>query len=705
MALERLTPSRNTAGDLHDPDPEAGHDESDGATLVRIPLKIQPGLNSDDTTYAASGAWADSNNVRFHMNLPQTIGGWESLATSLLSGVCRMAFPWTDNLAGLNVGFGSHAHLQVWSGGILADVTPALALPLFSLKAGAATVANGSPTVTVTQANHGLASGEAVMMAGGIGRILLAGSYPVTVTDEKTFAITAGANAVLSKTLANNCLAVEGGKPTVTVSEVGHNITDGTSITVSGAAAIGGVTPNGTFIATRIDADRYRFTFVSSATSTVMAGGGAAVSVVVPPTGGEGLRIAPQRAFLPGSVDGTGGIGFGTGTYSTGGYSEPSTSDYFPRTWAAGVWGQQLVANPRGGTVYVWENDTAVRAKPLDNAPASVTHMLVAPQDQVFALGCNEEVSGRFNPVCIRHSGVRKNTDWKTEPGSTAREYILPGGGRIVAGRVIGSYLLVWTNHSLFLGTFVGSLQQVWRFDRVAEKCGLIGPNAAVVVNQAAYWFGADRQFYRYVLGGGVEPIPCPIREDLSDNLTPSQADKIVASSNSRFSEIRFDYPDQRDGAENSRYVALSLVGQGWHRGRMARTAFVDAGPAPDPIGVTPEGAIYWHERGASADGQPLAWSVETADLYLSQEQTGLLLGLWPDFKDQIGPVHVTVVSRRKPQSVETVKGPFGMAVGDDKLDLRCSGRLFRLLFTGNSGPTFARLGEISVDVAQGGKR
>ena len=110
-------------------------------------------------------------------------------------------------------------------------------------------------------------------------------------------------------------------------------------------------------------------------------------------------------------------------------------------------------------------------------------------------------------------------------------------------------------------------------------------------------------------------------------------------------------------------------------------------------------------QRGASADGQALAWSVETADQYLSEERTALVLGLWPDFKDQIGPVHVTVISRLKPQASETVKGPFGMAVGDDKLDLRCSGRLFRLRFAGESGPTFARLGEISVEVAHAGNR
>lgn len=674
---------------------------------MKIPLKMSPGLNSDDTTYAASGAWADSNNVRFHMNLPQTIGGWERLTTSLLTGVCRMAFPWTDNLAGLNVGLGTHSHLQVWAGGTLADITPALALPLFTLKSGAVTVVNGSPVVTLSHLGHGLATGEQVEVseAANIGRITLAGAYAVTVIDETSFTLTAASNAVLSKMLGANPLAVETGKPTVTVTEVGHNIADGMSVTVSGAAAVGGITPNGTFIATRIDANRYRFTFGSNATSTVAAGGGAAVVVAVPATGGAGLKIAPQRAFQLGSIDGTGGAGFGTGAYSTGGYSEPSTADYFPRTWTMGAWGQQLIASPRGGAAYLWENDTAIVAKPLANAPARITHLLVAPQDQVFALGCSEEVSGAFNPLCLRHSSVRKNTEWHTGSATTAREYVLPGGGRIVAGRVIGPYLLIWTSHSLFLGTYVGSLQQVWRFDRVAEKCGLIGPNAAVVVNQAAYWFGGDGQFYRYALGGGVEPIPCPIRDDFFDNLAPAQADKIVASSISRFAEVRWDYPDVRDGVENSRYVALSTTGQGWFRGRMARSAFADAGPSSDPIGVAPDGNVYWHERGHTADGQALSWWIETADQYLDEDFTILLRGLWPDVKSQKGPLNVTAISRLKPQGDENIKGPFPMAVGEDKVDFRCSGRLFRLRFAGNSVPSFARLGEISVDIVQAGKR
>ena len=105
-----------------------------------------------------------------------------------------------------------------------------------------------------------------------------------------------------------------------------------------------------------------------------------------------------------------------------------------------------------------------------------------------------------------------------------------------------------------------------------------------------------------------------------------------------------------------------------------------------------------------AADGQPFEWWIESADQQLGEDATGLLLGLWPDIKNQIGPVSVTISSRLKPQGDEIVKGPFTMAVGEDKVDFRCSGRLFRLKVSGASIPTFARLGQIAVEMRPAGK-
>src|SRR5690606_13127900 len=106
-----------------------------------------------------------------------------------LAGVCRGALPWTDHSTALNVAFGTHVGLQVWRDELL-DVTPTLAHPPITL-ADPFTVTDASDVVTVDHPGHGLASGDDVVIsdADAVGRIVLAGTYPVTVVDEDTYTI------------------------------------------------------------------------------------------------------------------------------------------------------------------------------------------------------------------------------------------------------------------------------------------------------------------------------------------------------------------------------------------------------------------------------------------------------------------------------------------------------------------------------------
>jgi len=394
-----------------------------------------------------------------------------------------------------------------------------------------------------------------------------------------------------------------------------------------------------------VDADHFTFEFTAPAASTVIGGGSAMV-------------VAPQAAFAAGAIDGTGGQGYGTGAYSTGAYSSPSSADFFPRTWSLSSFGELLVANPRGGPLYIWANDVEAVAEPLRDGPERVTVSLVSHTDQIFAFGCDEEVSGTFNPMCIRHSGIRRADEWRTGGDTTAREYVLAGGGRIVGACTAGQFILVWTSDRLFVGTFVGALNQPWRFDPVGEHCGLIGPNAFAISGSQAVWLAPDLQFRSYSLGGAVQIIPCPIRDEMARNLASGQGDKITATTISLYDEVRFDYPDARDGNENSRYLAVCLGDGSWSRGVMARTAFVDAGPQQDPIGVTPEGQVFWHERGRSADGGAFAWFIESADQLLNEDQTLMVRGLWPDMADQAGAAALRLTTRLKPQGESRTYGP-----------------------------------------------
>lgn len=695
---------------------------------MRTSLDIVPGIYSDDTNFKTAGRWGDGDNARFWLGQPQPIGGWEKLTSTLLAGVCRGALPWTDYSTALNVAFGTHVGLQVWRDELI-DVTPTLGHPSITLT-DPFTVEDASDLVTVDHPGHGLATDDDVVISGArpVGRITLAGTYPVTVVDVDTYTITHGSPADLAETLGSNPLQTTASSPLVKVTDTAHGFWVGLPVTISGAAAVGGITPNGTFpIKEVIDANTYTFNYTDADgglvnASSAATGGGAAVVVTVPAVGGGEATIAPQNAFSAGSTNGTGGAGFGTGTWGTGEFGSPSKEDFFPRTWSFAPLGQWLIGNPRGAGIYVWKNDAGTRAAPVPNSPRQVTAMLVGPNDEVFAFGCNEMVSGRFNPLCIRHSDLRdafgpRHDIWMQTSGNNAREYILRGGGRIVSARLVGRYILVWTTNALYLGQYAGAEDQVWKFDLVAQNCGLIGPNAAVVVGATAYWLSPDLQVRHFTLGGASGMVLCPIRRDVADNLALVQGDKIVASSNSKFNEIRFDYPDARDGpdgtngVENSRYIAASVdmlkvaPDQAWYRGRMARSVMVDAGVAGHPVGTNPAGVIYLHERGESADGGPLNWRIKSADQYLDENTRVLLRGLWPDFAGQKGAVSVTATSRELPQGDERSEGPYSLAPGQQKQDFRLGGRLFNFEFSGNAAPSAGRLGKISVDIAPMGGR
>jgi len=59
--------------------------------------------------------------------------------------------------------------------------------------------------------------------------------------------------------------------------------------------------------------------------------------------------------LAPGLVDNLGGPGYGVGGFGLGGFGEgASETVFYPRTWSLDNWGQNLIANPRGGAIYEW---------------------------------------------------------------------------------------------------------------------------------------------------------------------------------------------------------------------------------------------------------------------------------------------------------------------------------------------------------------
>ena len=120
---------------------------------------------------------------------------------------------------------------------------------------------------------------------------------------------------------------------------------------------------------------------------------------------GELFDITPS-GLSAGTVDSVPGAGYGAGSYSRDGYGDPAVADYYLRTWSLANWGENLLAAPRGGKLYIWANNTAVVSTEVTQAPDQISVMVVTPSRQVLALGTNEEVSTTYNPLCVRFSDV-----------------------------------------------------------------------------------------------------------------------------------------------------------------------------------------------------------------------------------------------------------------------------------------------------------
>lgn len=103
---------------------------------------------------------------------------------------------------------------------------------------------------------------------------------------------------------------------------------------------VGGVTIASTLaVMSVVDTNNFTYAALSAATSTVS----------------QTVAVLYTQYLAPGQADGIAGLGFGTGGYGSGGYGGGSSSlTYYPRTWALDTWGQNLIANPRGGAIYEW---------------------------------------------------------------------------------------------------------------------------------------------------------------------------------------------------------------------------------------------------------------------------------------------------------------------------------------------------------------
>ena len=165
-------------------------------------LKFQPGVDKQDSTYAAGDdrRYVDSEFVRCHSGKPERWKGWEYLPNpnETLIGVVRDTHSWLSLDGTRYMALGTDRKLYLYSEGAIYDITPIRATA--SLTNPFAT-ASGSPIVTVTDAAHGAILGDFVTFDDSTTNNVVDGiefnnEFEITeIVDSDTYKITYSSNA------------------------------------------------------------------------------------------------------------------------------------------------------------------------------------------------------------------------------------------------------------------------------------------------------------------------------------------------------------------------------------------------------------------------------------------------------------------------------------------------------------------------------
>ena len=269
---------------------------------------------------------------------------------------------------------------------------------------------------------------------------------------------------------------------------------------------------------------------------------------------------------------------------------------------------------------YYWDKTSGLsaRAVSLDSlagsttAPTIAKQIMVSDRDRhIIAFGCDSELNpGVQDPLLIRFSSQESLTDWATRPDNTAGELKIGSGSEIVAAVETRQQILVYTDESLYAMQFLGP-PFTFGVNLVSENTTIMGPLSAIAVEDNVFWMGL-KEFYSY--GGTVQRLPCTVRDFVFDDFNLLQREKVVAATNTAFSEIWWFYPSASSD-DNDRYVVYNYEQQVWYYGALARSFWMDRGIFDNPIAAGPNNYLYTQEFGFDDDGTAITAYIESSQM------------------------------------------------------------------------------------------
>ena len=489
----------------------------------------------------------------------------------------------------------------------------------------------------------------------------------------------------------------------------------------------------------------FTITQSSNATATVSTGGS--------------LEVKPYEQVGP--AEQSYGYGWGIDSWGSGNWGEAaSASDVSlePGLWSLSNFGQVLVATIANGKTFTWNAGIAARLTTrasttttsfqTTNNPTATRVTLVSPTTRhLIHLGTETTIGDTTtqDDMFIRFSDQEDINDYTPTAINSAGTQRLQDGTKIIGALKAKETILVWTDNALYTMKFIGS-PFTFGFEQVGTNCGLIGKNAAVEIDGAAFWMSPNGFF---MFDGTVKSLPCSVEDYVYDQADTTKGQQIYAGLNNQFTEVVWYYPSTSSDY-NDQYVVFNygepMKGGVWYIGTESRTSWIDASVYPKPsatkfsdsaTGTFPvivgesglgQTTLFEHEVGTdqvNPDGSTTTVTsfVKSYDFDLQARQkdaqgksTGPSIAgevflamrrFVPDFKNLQGNAKVTLGVKRYPQQSETTTtlSPFTINSSTDKKDTRARGRFVNIKIENTDVSESWRFGTLRIDIQPDGRR
>jgi len=341
--------------------------------------------------------------------------------------------------------------------------------------------------------------------------------------------------------------------------------------------------------------------------------------------------VTPSGIVLPGEDVGN-VYGYGTGQYNTGDYNEPVGSGATSNSNAAKVygywhldnWGENLLASiDSDGRLVEWNPNTpATIAAVVSNAPEYMNGFVVTDEYHVIAIGAKIDIGGgSFRPAPRRVSWCtqQNNTVWAPDVLNLAGDLDLQTNGVGMRGIRFGRETLIFTDADVHRAVWV-NYPNVYRFEKIADDCGLACPGAVAAGADRLFWVG-PRGFYSYD-GNQVRPVFSELFDTAGEGASlVSRNAKLTVGHNKLRNEFVIHYSTTETGNPD-RYILWNYLEEWWVDGQLDRSCWYDSTLLDYPLAAqpflsdaNPKSRLYKHELGESRPNYSVIDSATSAPI------------------------------------------------------------------------------------------